>query len=112
MGLQFKLATGIMGRKRSENTDSATHKMTVHHREWVGILALFVCTRLVLIGIGITAMTSLPSVTGSEYRHLQTTPAVDMWYRWDAGFYLAIARYGYSWVAKRQITPDMVFLPL
>jgi len=76
------------------------------------LLLTFLLTRLLLVLVGFIAVTYLPMRSGPEYRHLDAPPVLDMWYRWDAGFYTAIAIYGYGWAAFRQVTADMAFLPL
>jgi hypothetical protein len=82
-------------------------------REVLTIVLLFIVTRLALVGIGAVAVTMLPSTEGPEYKHLRDGgPALDMWYRWDAGFYATIAIEGYDWYNDRQVAADMAFLPL
>jgi Gpi18-like mannosyltransferase len=85
-----------------------------------GILAvLFVVTRLALVVIGVVVLTSdfiqsrLPSNEGEEFTHLlDGGAALDMWYRWDAGFYASIATYGYDWQNEMRPADDMAFLPV
>lgn len=84
----------------------------LYERPALCLLLAFVLTRLFLMLIGSIAVTYLPMRSGPEYRHLDAPPVLDMWYRWDAGFYTAIAIYGYGWSAFRQVTADMAFLPL
>src|SRR5690606_22142048 len=82
-------------------------------REILTILALFIVTRIALVGIGAVAVTVLPSTEGPEFKHLlDGNPALDMWYRWDAGFYATIAIEGYDWYNEREVSADMAFLPL
>lgn len=82
-------------------------------REIITILALFIITRIGLVGAGVVSMALLPSTEGEEYKHLlDGGPALDMWYRWDAGFYATIAIEGYDWYNQRQIAADMAFMPL
>ena len=82
-------------------------------REILTILALFIVTRIALVVIGAVAVTVLPSTEGPEFKHLlDGNPALDMWYRWDAGFYATIAIEGYDWYNERQVSADMAFLPL
>lgn len=75
-------------------------------------LIAFFLTRITLIGLGIASMAYLPMVTGEEYKHLDASPVLDMWYRWDAGFYTTIALYGYDWITHHQPSADIAFLPL
>lgn len=82
-------------------------------RDWLLILALFVVTRLLLTGVGVVSMRVLASNEGEQFTHLlDGGPALDMWYRWDAGFYATIATEGYDWLNERQPADDMAFLPL
>jgi len=78
------------------------------HRE---IVAAFILTRLGLLIIAGAALTWLPAQTGPEYRHISANPLIDMWHRWDAGFFTAIAVNGYGW---QHGTPsgDATFMPL
>ncbi|MBE2183087.1 MAG: glycosyltransferase family 39 protein [Anaerolineae bacterium] len=77
------------------------------------ILILFVVTRAALVGAGAVSLRFLESVEGDEYKHLlDGGPALDMWYRWDAGFYATIAIEGYDWLETRLPSADMAFLPV
>lgn len=77
------------------------------------VLLLFLITRLVLVGAGALMNTRLPQNEGSEFTHLlDGGAALDMWYRWDAGFYATIATEGYDWLNDGELTGDMAFLPL
>jgi hypothetical protein len=70
-------------------------------------------TRLSWTAAGIGALALLPSQTGDEYAHLRDGgAALDMWYRWDAGFYTSIATYGYVWQNEHRAADDMAFLPV
>ncbi|MGC8947639.1 MAG: hypothetical protein ACP5N6_16005, partial [Anaerolineae bacterium] len=63
----------------------------------VFLLLMFLLTRITLVVVGVASIAYLPMITGEEYRHIDTGPVLDMWYRWDAGFYTSIALYGYQW---------------
>src|SRR5215813_2296678 len=79
----------------------------------LAIIALFVITRLLLVGVGVFSVTRLPMREGDEFKHLlDGGPALDMWYRFDAGFFMTIATYGYGWQNTGQPSDDMGFLPL
>jgi Mannosyltransferase (PIG-V) len=87
--------------------------MSLTPRQLLLILALFVLTRAALVGVGAFANVRLPANEGEEFTHLlDGGPALDMWYRWDAGFYATIATEGYDWWNERQPSGDMAFLPL
>ncbi|MBN1875032.1 MAG: hypothetical protein JXA33_12440 [Anaerolineae bacterium] len=69
-------------------------------------------TRTFLLLLGYIAVMYLPIQTGEGYDRIDTSPLLDMWYRWDAGYYTAIATYGYSWAVFHKVTADMAFMPL
>jgi Gpi18-like mannosyltransferase len=75
------------------------------------LLTAFVATRLALIAIALIALAIVPSVTGPEYQHASQQPLIDLWYRWDAGFFTRIARLGYGWM-QGQSTGEVTFMPL
>lgn len=83
-----------------------------HRRVWAIILAAFVTTRIALVTASVVVMRIIPARTCNECAHLPAGPALDMWYRWDVGFYESIALYGYHWFEDRQPTADMAFYPL
>jgi hypothetical protein len=77
------------------------------------VVGLFLLTRLALVGAGAVMNTVLPQNEGAEFTHLlDGGAALDMWYRWDAGFYATIATEGYDWRNTGELTGDMAFLPL
>jgi hypothetical protein len=83
------------------------------YRDFFTLSISFIITRICIVLIGVIALTYLPSTEGEEYTHLiDAPPALDMWYRWDAGFYTTIATYGYDWVNEQRPTSDMAFFPL
>ncbi len=85
-------------------------------RDLLLLILAFIITRAGLTVSGVLAQRYLPSNEGSEFTHLldggTLSPTLDMWYRWDAGFYTSIATYGYDWLNKYQPADDMAFLPL
>jgi hypothetical protein len=82
-------------------------------RDWLLILLLFVVTRVGVVAAGTWANTALEQNEGEQFTHLlDGGPALDMWYRWDAGFYATIATDGYKWFNERRPDADMAFLPL
>jgi hypothetical protein len=87
--------------------------VSLSRRELLLITAAFLVTRLILVGVGTAVNVLMPSVEGPEYTHLlDGGPALDMWYRWDAGFYTSIATFGYDWFNERAPAADMAFLPV
>ena len=85
-------------------------------RDLLLLVVAFLITRAALTTAGVVALKVLPSNEGSEFTHLLDngglSPALDMWYRWDAGFYATIATEGYHWLNERQPNSDMAFLPV
>ncbi|MCC6801307.1 MAG: hypothetical protein IT319_00380 [Anaerolineae bacterium] len=82
-------------------------------RDLLLLVLAFLITRAAFTAAGVLAMRFLPSTEGDEYTHLlDGGTALDMWYRWDAGFYASIATYGYDWVNEQRPADDMAFLPL
>ncbi len=82
-------------------------------RDSLILLALFAVTRAAIVIIGALTVTYFPSMEGDQYTHLlDGGAALDMWYRWDAGFYTSIATYGYDWQIEGRPADDMAFMPL
>lgn len=86
---------------------------TITRRDAAILITLFAVTRLLLVIVGVAALTFLSSNEGTEFTHLlDGGKALDMWYRWDAGFYASIATYGYDWVNDGTPAGDMAFMPV
>ncbi len=83
-------------------------------RREVGFLLLaFVLSRLLVVAAGIFSMQIRGVEQRADFTHLlDGGAALDMWYRWDAGFYATIAIEGYDWQNERQPTADMAFMPV
>ncbi len=82
-------------------------------RDLIALLSAFAITRVIIVVIGVLSMTYMDSTQGEEYTHLlDGGAALDMWYRWDAGFYTSIATYGYDWLNEDRPADDMAFFPL
>ncbi len=75
------------------------------------LVIAFMVTRLGLLAVALAAVSWLPGITGPEYRHVSTNPLIDVWHRWDSGFFTQIALHGYGWQAG-QPGGDVTFLPL
>lgn len=75
------------------------------------ILFLFAVTRLGLISVALGALAFVPTLTGPEYYHVSDNPLIDLWHRWDSGFFTRIALQGYGWQVGRA-TGDATFMPL
>jgi hypothetical protein len=75
------------------------------------ILIAFIVTRVVLLIVAVSAMVWLPSMQGEEYRHVSNNLFIDVWHRWDSGFFTKIALIGYGWQTGHR-TADATFMPL
>jgi hypothetical protein len=81
-------------------------------RDILLIVILFIITRLAVVAVGTAVNVYLPAADNPELKRLlDGGPALDMWYRWDAGFYASIASYGYTWYNEQRPAEDMAFLP-
>jgi hypothetical protein len=86
--------------------------MLLTRRELGIIAALYLVSRLALLLLGAWFVSRTPDPPGEQFTHLlDGGPALDMWYRWDAGFYATIATDGYKWFNERRIDGDLAFLP-
>jgi len=83
-------------------------------RREVGFLLLaFVLTRLLIVAAGLASIEVRGMEERADFTHLlDGGAALDMWYRWDAGFYTTIAIEGYDWQNERAPTADMAFMPV
>jgi hypothetical protein len=88
---------------------------------WRRILLLFLASRLALEVVGLVSFSLLPHRVGHRnlVHHQPTTPAAEIWVRWDAEWYLLIAERGYdvrSYLAQLHPEVDAAgaegFLPL
>jgi len=61
--------------------------------------------------VSLAAVTWLPSIVGPEYQHVSCHRLVDVWHRWDSGFFTHIALHGYGWQVGR-LDGDATFMPL
>jgi hypothetical protein len=87
--------------------------MLMTRRQILLIVALFLVTRVALVAVGVVTTRVWSSTEGEQFTHLlDGGPALDMWYRWDAGFYATIATYGYDWQNEQRPSDDMAFFPL
>jgi Gpi18-like mannosyltransferase len=75
------------------------------------LLVDFVITRLGLVAVALGALAWMPSIVGPEYRHISSNPLIDLWFRWDAGYFTRIGLHGYGWQVGKP-TGDATFMPL
>ncbi|HVU10398.1 MAG TPA: mannosyltransferase family protein [Phototrophicaceae bacterium] len=92
------------------------YKNTITRRAVLLLIVAFLITRAAITAAGVLSLRFLESNEGDQFTHLldknALTPALDMWYRWDAGFYATIGTYGYDWLNQRKPADDMAFLPV
>lgn len=72
----------------------------------------FALSRLIFYVVAAIAMLVIPEYSGNDYRiwHTSAPGLIDASWRWDAGWYHAIAREGYSWSHGRE--SSVGFFPL
>jgi Gpi18-like mannosyltransferase len=72
----------------------------------------FAVSRIIFYTVAIIAIFTIPEYTGDEYtpRDFETHPLIDASLRWDAGWYVDIARDGYEWTGAGE--ESVAFFPL
>src|ERR1700712_2098206 len=74
-------------------------------------LMAFLVTRLIMLIAAYIAEIALPGATGAGFYHADPNNIfLDVWARWDSGFYLTIAKTGYTYTAGLQ--NPVAFFPL
>jgi len=81
-------------------------------REGLRLALGFAVTRLGLLIIGLLANAYFPGLYGPQWERLPDKPMLDMWLRWDAGFYTSIATYGFNFAVNQTAASDIAFMPL
>jgi hypothetical protein len=74
------------------------------------VLIPFAYTRALLLFAGWFAITWLPSARAVGWNKPTSWTAINMWARWDSGWYLSIAKYGYHFIPNAQC--NIAFAPL
>lgn len=115
---QTGVSSGVPAPAHSESPSQAS-RWQFTRRDLLLLVLAFLITRVAIAGAGVIVLRFLPSTEGTEFTHLlDGGAALDMWYRWDAGFYTSIATYGYDWMKPPNPatgavdTADMAFLPV
>ncbi len=72
----------------------------------------FAVSRIIFYSVAIIAIFTIPEYTGDDYtpRDFETHPLIDASMRWDAGWYVDIARDGYEWDGEGEAS--VAFFPL
>src|SRR5579885_2626880 len=74
-------------------------------------LMAFLVTRVIMLCAAYLADIALPGATGVGLYHVDPSNVfLDVWARWDSGFYLTIAKTGYTYVPGLQ--NPVAFFPL
>lgn len=91
--------------------EAAHSKKAVSYRWlWVPFVA-FIITRLIVFGAAYVSEVAIPGITGDGYYHVDPNNIfLDVWARWDSGFYLTIINEGYNFVPGQQ--SNVAFFPL
>jgi Gpi18-like mannosyltransferase len=85
----------------------------IRHGEMLTDVAVaFVVSRMIFYTVAVLAILTIPDYAGEQYtpRDFETHPLVDASLRWDAGWYLDIARDGYDWTGRGE--ESVAFFPL
>jgi len=86
-------------------------RLALARRWWLVPLTAFLVTRLIVSAAGYLGEIALPGNVGPDYWHVAPTNLfVDLWARWDSGFYLSIAQQGYSYSAGAM--SNVAFFPV
>src|SRR3989338_10037207 len=73
------------------------------------VLSIFVVSRLLILFIGY--LSSLVIIKGEFYnRPVIPRSLLDLFYRWDSGWYISIVKQGYSYIVGRE--SSAAFFPL
>jgi Gpi18-like mannosyltransferase len=83
------------------------------HREMlIDAAVAFSVSRIIFYTVAIIAIITIPEYAGDEYtpRDFETHPLIDASLRWDAGWYIDIARDGYEWTGAGE--ESVAFFPL
>jgi Gpi18-like mannosyltransferase len=83
-------------------------------RSWMvrDVLWPFLITRVGLLAVGVFAMSGMKERPSGQPWHLSNVPFLDIWGRWDTGWFLSIARRGYSVEPLYQQYTNLPFFPL
>jgi Gpi18-like mannosyltransferase len=95
------------------DTASRLRTLWSQHGDMLKDAALaFAVSRMIFYSVVVIAMLTIPGYTGDAYqpRDFETHPLIDASLRWDAGWYIDIARDGYEWTGAGE--ESVAFFPL
>src|SRR5436309_15663582 len=90
-------------------------RLTVRDLRWLLVpISAFLVTRLIILACAYLSSVALPPPTGGSFWHaVPNNLLLDVWARWDSGYYLDIAQKGYKFVSDQQSSvPFFPLLPL
>ncbi|MEX2425624.1 MAG: mannosyltransferase family protein [Thermomicrobiaceae bacterium] len=107
-------ATGDSSKPSAEDSmGDRFRQVWQRHGEMLTDAALaFAVSRIIFYSVAIIAIFTIPEYTGNDYtpREFETHPLIDASLRWDAGWYIDIARDGYEWTGGGE--ESVAFFPL
>lgn len=85
---------------------------TARNYDWLLVpLAAFIITRLIVFIAAYVTEVAIPGMVGDGLYHVNPNNIfLDVWARWDSGFYLSIIEQGYSFTLGQQ--SNVAFFPL
>lgn len=94
-------------------SESQLRRLWRRHGEMLTDAAVaFAVSRIIFYTVTVIAFFTIPEYAGNEYtpREFETHPLIDASLRWDAGWYIDIARDGYQWTGTGE--ESVAFFPL
>jgi len=86
-------------------------RLALGERWWIAPVLAFAVTRVIVVFTAYIGEIALPGNVGDGYWHVAPNNLfVDMWARWDSGFYLTIVEKGYSYSATEM--SNVAFFPV
>lgn len=86
-------------------------RLAIGQRWWLAPVVAFAVTRLIVFLAGYLGEIALPGNVGDDYWHVAPDNLfIDLWARWDSGFYLTIIEQGYSYSATGM--SNVAFFPV
>lgn len=85
---------------------------STRNKDWLLVpLGAFIVTRIIVFLAAYLTEIAIPSITGDGLYHVDPNNVfLDVWARWDSGFYLSIINTGYEFVIGQQ--SNVAFFPL
>lgn len=106
-------ATPLEQPANSGKQESHLRRLWRQHGDMITDAAVaFAVSRIIFYTVAVIAILTIPEYTGDDYapRDFETHPLIDASLRWDAGWYIDIARDGYDWTGEGE--ESVAFFPL